>query len=73
MRCIFDASRKGIKNCDSKTKRFFLEVVKFAVGGCKSKPNLMLILIPQHLVCMCSILQCTVYLHILYFVSLMVP
>ena len=43
MKCIFDASRKVIKNFDSKIKETFLEV-KLAVGVCKSELNLVLIL-----------------------------
>jgi hypothetical protein len=37
MRCIFYASRKVVKNFDSKIKRSFLEVVKFAVAVCRSE------------------------------------
>ena len=44
MRCIFDASRKVIKNFNSKIKGTFWKVVRFAVGGCKSELNLVLIL-----------------------------
>jgi len=44
MRCIFDASRKVIKNFDSKLKGLFWKVVKFAVAVCKSELNLVLIL-----------------------------
>jgi hypothetical protein len=32
MRCIFDASRKVIKDFDSKAKGSFCKVVKFPVG-----------------------------------------
>jgi len=41
MRCIFDASRKVIKDFNSNIKRSFW---KFAVGVCKSELNLVLIL-----------------------------
>jgi hypothetical protein len=44
MRCIFDASRKMIKNFNSKIKGPFWKVVKFAVGICKSELNPVLIL-----------------------------
>jgi hypothetical protein len=44
MGCIFDASRKVIKNFDSKIKGTFWITVKFSVGVCKSELNLVLIL-----------------------------
>ena len=44
MRRIFDASRKVIKNFDSKIKGPFWKVVKSAVEVCKSELNLVLIL-----------------------------
>ena len=44
MRCVFDASRKVIKNFDSKIKRTFLKVVMFVVEVCKSELNQVLIL-----------------------------
>jgi hypothetical protein len=44
MRCLFDASRKVIKNFNSKIKGTFWKVVKFAVAVCKSELNLVLIL-----------------------------
>jgi len=44
MRCIFDASRKVIKNFNSKINGPFWKVVKFAVGLCKSVLNQVLIL-----------------------------
>jgi hypothetical protein len=45
MKGIFDASRKVIKQFDSKIKRTFWKVVKFEVGVCKSELNLVLILL----------------------------
>jgi hypothetical protein len=44
MRCIFDASRKVIKNFDSKEKGPYWKIVEFVVGVCKSELNLVLIL-----------------------------
>jgi hypothetical protein len=44
MRCIFNASRKVIKNFDSIKKGAFWKVVKFAVAVRKAELNLVLIL-----------------------------
>jgi len=44
MGCIFDASRKVINNLTPKYMGPFWNVVKFAVGLCKSELNLVLIL-----------------------------
>jgi hypothetical protein len=44
MVCIFDASRKVIKNFDSKLKELFWKVVKFAITVYKSELSLVLIL-----------------------------
>ena len=40
MGCIFDASRKVIKNFVSKIKQYIWKVVKSAFGVCKSELNL---------------------------------
>ena len=44
MRCIFDVSRKVIKDFNSKIKGTLWKVVKFAVAVCKPELNLVLIL-----------------------------
>ena len=44
IRCISDASRKVIKNFDSKIEGTFWKVFKFVVGVCKSELNIVLIL-----------------------------